>query len=100
MCRLVRDAMERGFEPEELFCCESMMKESGLEERIRKLAEGYLVTEVDEKVFRVMSDTETPQGLLGVFPSPRVERPAKPTFVRSQWRSLRLRMVPHGVLIR
>lgn len=42
---------------------------------------GAALLAVDEPIMQAMSDTPTPQGILGVLPVPRLPVPAEPTFV-------------------
>lgn len=63
--RLIRDAWERGLHPEFVFYTTTA------ENLIADLAEpGIHPTVVSDEVMRYVSDTQQPQGIIGVFPMP------------------------------
>jgi TrmH family RNA methyltransferase len=68
--RLVRDALARGMQPDFVFYTDEALKPL----EVFALA-------VTPDVMRYMSDTEQPQGIIGVFPLPKRDLPTKPARV-------------------
>ncbi|MBN1200755.1 MAG: RNA methyltransferase [Anaerolineae bacterium] len=81
--RLVHDALDTGALPD--FVCytgEAAAQNTALHDLIAGLeAERVSCLEVTEALMRDMSDTETPQGILGVFPWPDLPIPEPPSLV-------------------
>ncbi len=71
--RLVRDAWEQGLHPEVVFYTTGLTAES----LIAELA-GQKVQLVSDEVMRHISDTQQPQGIIGVFPMPQSTLPQNP----------------------
>jgi TrmH family RNA methyltransferase len=83
--RLIGDALDSGALPDfVLYTSENPAGE--LIERLH--AESILCLEVTDPLMRDMADTETPQGILGVFPWPDLPVPVAPglVFVADGWR--------------
>jgi TrmH family RNA methyltransferase len=82
--RLVRDALDSGARPD--FICYTPDTEPGLIARLQTA--GIACLAVTDDLLRDMADTETPQGILGVFPWP--DRPLPPVpaliLVADGWR--------------
>jgi TrmH family RNA methyltransferase len=76
--RLIRDTIARGFKPLFMF----YEPKSVDYEFLAELQEhDFPMLEVNEEVLAYMSDTQQPQGILGVFPMPSPEMPRKPNRV-------------------
>mmetsp|Transcript_4444 Transcript_4444/g.8810 ORF Transcript_4444/g.8810 Transcript_4444/m.8810 type:complete len:89 (+) Transcript_4444:392-658(+) len=79
-----------------MFVCPSLMERGGRESQdsgywYRSPRKGSVgMVEVDESVFRSMSDTENPQGILAIFPRPELVEPSHPTLVSVFLGSLRI----------
>lgn len=75
--RLIRDACELGHAPKFVF------HTSDADEAFVEwlTAQGVDIAPVDEAVMRHISDTQQPQGVIGVFPLPVPEIPPSPTHV-------------------
>ena len=79
--RLVQDALEAGVRPE-FVCCVAGLEEGPALDLIRRLQSGGIpCLSVTEALMRDMADTETPQGVLGVFPWPDLPVPVAPDLV-------------------
>ncbi len=70
--RLVRDALLTGHQPQFLLLSEGFHDEA-LERLLKQT--GSETLDVSEAVMQHVSDTQQPQGVLGVFPMPRTEIP-------------------------
>jgi TrmH family RNA methyltransferase len=74
--RLVEDALASGPPPDFVFYTDDMR------DRVEHYeASGVLCLSVTDDLMREMADTETPQGILGVFPWPDLPVPAAPDLV-------------------
>lgn len=85
--RLMQDALEAGVRPD-FVCCAAELPDGPALDLIRRLqAEGTPCLFVTDALLRDMADTETPQGVLGVFPWPDLPVPAAPNlvFVAEGW---------------
>lgn len=71
--RLIRDAWERGFQPE--FILYTPTAENLI---VDLAASGVNPVMVSDNVMRHVSDTQQPQGIVGVFPMPKPALPQKP----------------------
>lgn len=70
--RLVRDAWQHAMIPDTVFVTEDA--DAALVDELR--GADVRMMQVDPAIMRAMSDTETPQGILGVFPMPAPTLPA------------------------
>ncbi len=69
--RLIRDSLEAGAVPEEIFYDERLLKREGGEELLTDLlSRGAHVMMAEESLIDRLSDTVTPQGIIGVFKAP------------------------------
>ncbi len=73
--RLIRDTIERGFKPLFMFYDPKSVDYEFLAEI---QAHDFPMLEVSEEVMAYASDTQQPQGIIGVFPMPTPELPRKP----------------------
>ncbi len=73
--RLVRDALQSGYQPHFAFTAPDFNDESIL---ALLRARGIESLPVSDEVMRHMSDTQQPQGILAVFPMPTPEFPVNP----------------------
>lgn len=74
--RFVEEALRRGGKITKVFLCSSRLNQEGPNQTwatlVNELEEkGIPIIEVDEKVLRKMSDTENPQGILGIVQQPQ-----------------------------
>lgn len=81
--RLIADALHSGGQPDFVFVDEDARAQN---DAVRDLAarlesSGVLCLDVTAALMQDMSDTETPQGILGVFPWPDLPVPADPLLV-------------------
>jgi TrmH family RNA methyltransferase len=86
--RLIRDALEAGVRPD-FVCCAADLEPGPALDLIRDLqGEGIPCLTVTGTLMRDMADTETPQGVLGVFAWPDLPVPAAPVLVlvADRWR--------------
>src|SRR5262245_47915262 len=68
--RLIRDAIERGYVPDFVLVLEA--PDSASAELVESLqASRFEVAPVTDEIMRHVSDTQQPQGIIGVFPTPR-----------------------------
>ncbi|NDJ79130.1 MAG: RNA methyltransferase [Chloroflexi bacterium] len=84
--RLITDALDSGAVPD--FLCFSGDASPVQETVTRASGDGILCLPVTEDLLRDMADTETPQGVLGVFPWPDLAYPDPPArvIVADGWR--------------
>jgi TrmH family RNA methyltransferase len=79
--RLMQDALEAGVRPD-FVCGAADLPDGPALDLIRHLqADGIPCLLVPDALLRDMADTETPQGVLGVFPWPDLPVPAAPSLV-------------------
>lgn len=86
--RLVRDALETGIRPDFVCYTPDIEDRPGQALIARLQDQGIVCLTVTGELMREMADTETPQGILGVFPWPDQSLPASPAllFVADGWR--------------
>ena len=78
--RLVEEALRAGWNPR-LICYSETISARGAQ-----IVESFTscsaeVEEVSDRILEAVSDTQTPQGLIAVFPIPDAESPAQPDFI-------------------
>ena len=78
--RLVEEGVKAGWKPQITFFSENI-SERGLEIVKRLSSEGLFVEEISQNLMDELSDTETAQGILAVFPNERSDFPKKPDFL-------------------
>lgn len=78
--RLVEEALAAGWQPE-LVLYSSQLSERGIQTARGFAARGAEVLEIAPRLMEGLTDTETPQGLLAVFPLPKPQLPARLDFV-------------------
>ena len=79
--RLVQDAVQAGVKIDELYYTETYAQTNdavSLMDRVSRT--GAQVVAVDDRVMQAISDTETPQGILAVLPTPEVALPESVSF--------------------
>ncbi|NLX11820.1 MAG: RNA methyltransferase [Chloroflexi bacterium] len=80
--RLVRDVVQAGVPPDFACYTPDALQDQAVEALVRGLeAQGVPCFEVPDILMREMSDTETPQGVLGVFRWPALPVPEAPDLV-------------------
>jgi RNA methyltransferase, TrmH family len=82
--RLVLDALEAGLSPQFVLCTDAALSDAGEGERLRAAllaTSDCNVLRAPTDLFNGVSDTTTPQGVLGVFPTPELPLPPKPSLV-------------------
>lgn len=81
--RLLGDALDSGVSPEFVFCQpEQVAPGRPAHDLFQKVqAAGIECFAVPDEIMAEMSDTETPQGILGVLPKPSVALPSQPELV-------------------
>ncbi|MFQ6132803.1 MAG: TrmH family RNA methyltransferase [Armatimonadota bacterium] len=70
--RLLEEALAAGVELERAFCCPALARTERARRLARRLADAADLVEVSEEVFRTLSDTTSPQGLLAIARRPDV----------------------------
>jgi TrmH family RNA methyltransferase len=73
--RLIRDAIERGLEPEFILYTPNAAIENIISDVKNR---SVSLVEVSDTVMRHVSDTQQPQGIVGVFPLPTPDLPRQP----------------------
>lgn len=80
--RLVREAALIGVPVEEVFYTPAFAATAEGKELLDRLsALGAVLLSVDEPLMRLMSDTQTPQGILAVLPEPALAPPPDPSYM-------------------
>ncbi len=80
--RLVREAASVGVPVEEVFYTPAFAATTEGKELLNKLSTlGAVLLAVDEPLMRLMSDTQTPQGILAVLPELNLAPPPDPSYV-------------------
>jgi len=78
--RLVEEAFKTAQKPKLVFYT-GRLKSRGMDLINQFSQAGTPTYQVDENVMRTMSDTQTPQGILAVFPFIQIDYPKKPGFI-------------------
>lgn len=81
--RLVLDALEAGLSPRFVLCTDAALSDAREGNRLHSALSACKsnVLRAPTDLFNGVSDTTTPQGVLGVFPTPELPLPPKPSLV-------------------
>jgi TrmH family RNA methyltransferase len=78
--RLIDDALAANCQPDWIFCAQRLLPRAS--ETVQRLKARHVeVIEVSDAVLKACSDTETPQGLVGVMKQPRLPWPPEPRLI-------------------
>lgn len=78
--RLIDDALAANFTPDWVFCAPRLLPRA--QETLRRLQARHIeVFEVSDAVLKACSETETPQGLIGVIKQPQLLWPRQPHLI-------------------
>lgn len=78
--RLIDDALAANFTPDWVFCAPRLLPRA--RETLRRLQARHIeVLEVSDAVLKACSQTETPQGLIGVIRQPQLPWPRRPQLI-------------------
>lgn len=78
--RLIDDALAANFTPDWVFCAPRLLPRA--QDTLRRLQARHIeLIEVSEAVLKACSETETPQGLIGVIKQPQLPWPRQPELI-------------------